>query len=73
MIILKESKIQFKNPILGQSTRAVEEHYHARRIVAIIDGEERNFRFMKNKLPFVASEEEMIEAIEAQLNEESNA
>lgn len=66
-IILKESKIQFKNPILGQPTRAIEEHYYARRIVAIVDGEEQHFRFMVNELPFVATEEEMIAAIKVQL------
>ncbi|MGM7682662.1 hypothetical protein ACSVDA_10965 [Cytobacillus sp. Hm23] len=73
MIVLKESKLQFKNPTIGQPSRAVEEHYYARRIVAIVEGEERNFRFMKDKLPFVASENQMIEAIELQLYEESNA
>ena len=66
-IVLKESKIQFKNPIIGQPTRAVEEHYYARRIVAVVDGNERQFRFMANELPFVATEEEMIVAIENQL------
>ncbi|MEK5530642.1 hypothetical protein MKX79_14850 [Viridibacillus sp. FSL R5-0468] len=69
-ITLKESKIQFKNPVIGQPTRAVEEHYYARRIVAIVDGAARQFRFMANELPFVADEEDMIRAIELQLNKE---
>lgn len=66
-IILKDSKIQFKNPTIGQPTRAIEEHYYARRIVAIVDGEERQFRFMANELPFAATEEDMITAIKEQL------
>ena len=66
-IVLKESKLQFKNPVVGQPTRAIEEHYYARRIVAIVDGEERQFRFMANELPFAATEDEMIAAIKAQL------
>lgn len=69
-IILKSSHLQFKNPVLGQPTRAVEEHYYARRIVAIVDGEERQFRFMADELPFYATEDDMILAIENQLNKE---
>lgn len=67
-IVLKSSHLQFKNPVLGQSSRAVEEHYYARRIVAIVDGEERHFRFTKDELPFLATEGEMITGIEAQLD-----
>lgn len=70
-IILKSSHLQFKNPVLGQPTRAVEEHYYARRIVAIVDDEERQFRFMASELPFFATEEEMIEAIKNQLIKEN--
>lgn len=69
-IVLKESRVQFRNPIIGQPTRAVEEHYYARRLVAIVDGIERNFRFMSNELPFVASEDEVIEVIKIQLGTE---
>lgn len=72
MIVLKESKLQFKNPVLGQPTRAVEEHYYARRIVAILDGEERHFRFMASELPFKATEDDMIGVIKAQLTTQSS-
>lgn len=51
-IIIKSSNIQFKNPQIGQPTRAVEEHYNGRRIIADIDGEERMFRFKKEEIPF---------------------
>jgi hypothetical protein len=71
-IVLKESKLQFKNPVIGQPTRAVEEHYYARRIVAYVDGEEKMFRFMANELPFTSTEDDMISTITAQL-EEKNA
>ncbi|MET3658173.1 hypothetical protein [Sporosarcina psychrophila] len=70
-ITLKESKLQFKNPVIGQPTRAIEDNYYARRIVAIVDGEERQFRFMANELPFFATEEDMIAAVENQLNTEN--
>lgn len=66
-IVLKESKLQFKNPVIGQPTRAVEEHYYARRIVAVVDTDERQFKFMANELPFVATEVDMIVAIKKQL------
>lgn len=72
-IILKESHMQFKSPVLGQPSRAVEEHYYARRIVAVVDGEERQFRFMAAQLPFAATEADMIAAIEAQVNAERAA
>lgn len=63
-IFIKESKIQFKNPQIGQPTRAVEEHYNGRRIIADVDGEERMFRFKKEEMPFICDEDEMIELIE---------
>ncbi len=68
-IIIVSSHIQFKNPQIGQPTRAVEEHYYGRRIKALVDGEERLFRFNKNELAFNVDEEEMILAIEQRLNE----
>lgn len=67
-IVLKESKIQFKNPVIGQPTRAVEEHYYARRIIALVESNERQFRFMANEIPFAATEDDMISAIETQLS-----
>ncbi|MBK3495327.1 hypothetical protein JFL43_10795 [Viridibacillus sp. YIM B01967] len=67
-ITLKESKLQFKNPVIGQPTRAVEDHYYARRIVAIVEGNESQFRFMASELPFAAKEDEMITTIEHQVS-----
>ena len=69
MIIIKSSNIQFRNPQIGQPTRAVEEHYNGRRITALVDGEEQLFRFKKDELAFNVVEEDMILAIEQQLNE----
>ena len=66
-IIIKESKIQFRNPQIGQPTRAVEEHYNGRRIIADINGEERMFRFKKEEMPFIVDEDEMVELIEQRL------
>ena len=63
-IFIKSSSIQFRNPQIGQPTRAVEEHYNGRRIIAVVDGEERIFRFKKDEMPFVIDEDEMIELIE---------
>lgn len=63
-IIIKSSNIQFKNPQIGQPTRAVEEHYNGRRIIADVDGEERMFRFKKEEMPFVIDEDEIVELIE---------
>lgn len=68
-IIIKSSNIQFKNPQIGQPTRAVEEHYNGRRIIADVDGEERMFRFNKDEMPFIVDEDNMILAIEQRLNE----
>ena len=68
-IIIKSSNIQFKNPQIGQPTRAVEEHYNGRRIIALVDGEERMFRFKKDELAFDVDEDDMILAIEQRLNE----
>ena len=68
-IIIKSSAIQFKNPQIGQPTRAVEEHYNGRRITALVDGEEQLFRFKKDELAFIVDEDDMILAIEQRLNE----
>lgn len=68
-IVIRESKIQFKNPQIGQPTRAIEEHYNGRRFLANVDGEERMFRFKKDELPFDVDEEGMIQAIENRLSE----
>jgi hypothetical protein len=69
-IIIKSSSIQFKNPQIGQPTRAVEEHYNGRRITALVDGEEQMFRFKKDELAFDVDEEDMILAIEQRLSKE---
>ena len=63
-IFIKSSSIQFKNPQVGQPTRAVEEHYNGRTIIADVDGEERVFRFKKDEMAFICDEDEMIELIE---------
>ena len=70
-IIIKSSNIQFKNPNIGQPTRAVEEHYNGRRIIADINGEERMFRFKKDEMPFVIDEDEMIQLIRQKIEEEN--
>lgn len=62
-IIIKRSSIQFKNPQIGQPTRAVEEHYNGRRIEAYVDGVEEMFRFDKSELEFDSDEQDMINAI----------
>ncbi len=71
MIIIKSSNIQFKNPQVGQPTRAVEEHYNGRRIIADVNGEERMFRFKKDEMPFICDENEMIELIRQKIEEEN--
>ncbi len=69
-IIIKSSNIQFKNPQIGQPTRAVEEHYNGRRIIADVDEDERMFRFKKEEMPFIIDEDEMITLIEQRIMEE---
>lgn len=66
-IFIKSSNIQFKNPQIGQPTRAVEEHYNGRRIIAMVNDEERMFRFKKDEMPFIVDEDEMIELIEQRI------
>ena len=66
-IIIKSSSIQFKNPQIGQPTRAIPEHYNGRRIIADVDGEERMFRFKKEEIPFIVDEDEMIQLIEQRI------
>lgn len=70
MIIIKSSNIQFRNPQVGQPTRAVEEHYNGRRITALVDGKEQLFRFKNDELAFDVDEDNMILAIEQRLNDE---
>lgn len=68
-IYIVKSVIQFKNPVTGQPTRAVAEHYNGRRITASVDGEEQMFRFTKDEMPFDVTEDDMIAAIEERLTE----
>lgn len=70
-IIIKSSNIQFKNPQIGQPTRAVEEHYNGRRVIVDVDGEERMFKFKKEEMPFICDEDEMIELIKQKIEEEN--
>jgi len=63
-IIIKESSIQFKNPQIGKPTRAVEEHYNGRRITAMVNGEEKMFRFKRDELAFNVDEDDIIQAIQ---------
>jgi hypothetical protein len=70
-IIIKSSNIQFKNPNIGQPTRAVEEHYNGRKIIADVNGEERMFRFKKEEMPFICDEDEMIQLIRQKIEEEN--
>ena len=67
MIVITESKLRFRAPVLGQQTRPIAEHYAGRRILATVDGQERVFVFDKETLSFDATEDEMIQAIEAEL------
>lgn len=68
-IMIISSNIQFRNPQVGQPTRAVEEHYNGRRITALVNGDEQLFRFKKDELAFDIDEDDMILAIEQRLNE----
>lgn len=72
-IMIKSSSIQFKNPQIGQPTRAVAEHYNGRRITALVNGEEKLYRFKKEELAFEADEDDMIEAIEDRETSEQSA
>ena len=69
-IIIKSSSIQFKNPQIGQPTRAIPEHYNGRRIIAMVNDEERMFRFKKEEMPFIVDEGEMIQLIRQKIEEE---
>lgn len=64
MITIVESKILFKNPTVGQVTKAIEAHYNGRRIIAMVGDERKTFRFEKEELLFEATEEQMIEKIQ---------
>lgn len=69
-IYITRSTIQFKNPVTGQPTRHVADHYNGRRITAIVDGEQKIFNFIKEELSFEVNESDMFSAIEARLNAE---
>lgn len=62
-IIVKSSRIQFKNPQIGGVSRAVEDHYFGRNVTATVDGEEKHYRFKPDEIPFDADEDDMIVAI----------
>ena len=71
-IYIVKSVIQFKNPVTGQPTRAVAEHYNGRRVTVNVDGEEQMFRFTKDELPFDATEDDMLAAIEERVSKEQD-
>lgn len=66
-ITLVSSHLQFKSPILGKPTYAIEAHYHARRVVAMVHGVERQFRFMSDELNFDSTEDAILEAVRTQM------
>lgn len=67
-VYIKSSKIRFRNPNVGQPTRAIEDHYIGRRVIADVGGEEQSFTFTNTELPFNADESEIISAIEQKQN-----
>lgn len=67
-INIKSSVIQFRNPQIGQPTRAVVEHYYGRRVIANIDGTDQTYKFVPSELHFEATEEEIIMAINLKIN-----
>lgn len=70
-ILIKQSSVQFKSPVIGQPTKRVAEHFYKRNILASVDGEvERTFSFIASQLPLEATEEDMIAAIQNQLDTE---
>lgn len=73
MIVIKSSSIQFKNPQIGQPTRATEEHYNGRSIRADVDGKNMMFRFEKEEMPFMCDEDEMVKLIEQRIAEENES
>jgi len=71
-VIIVSSSVLFKNPHVGQPSRAIEDHYYGRRISAFVDGKRRMFRFDSTELSFEADEEEMEVAIVLRLKEEKD-
>lgn len=69
-IIIKELRMQFKNPVLGLPTRPIEGHYIGRRVFAIVDGEDRHMSFTKEDVPMTATEKEITETIENYIQNE---
>ncbi|MED4461869.1 hypothetical protein [Metabacillus fastidiosus] len=70
-IRIVKTSVQFKNPIIGQPTRRIEEHYYARNITAMVDNNEQHFRFTNTELPFLTDEMQMITTIESRLTVEN--
>lgn len=71
-IIIKSSRIQFKNPQIGGVSRAVEDHYFGRNVIATVDGEEKHYRFKPDEIPFDADEDDMIQVIEQREREQED-
>lgn len=71
-IIILNSSVQFKNPILGQPSVACKDHYNGRSIRASIDGKEGLYWFDKEELPFAVNINEMTAAIKKKVEEKGN-
>ncbi len=71
-IIIKSSRIQFKNPQIGGVSRAIKGHYFGRNVTATVDGEEKNYRFKIDEISFNADEDDMIAAIKQREAEEDS-
>lgn len=70
-IYIKSSKMNFKAPQPGTPSKAIEEHFESRRIMAIVDGEDKTFVFKKNALPFNATTADMEDAIATEVANET--
>ena len=69
-IIIKSTKMQFKNPKLGDLPLSIEDHYFGRYVIALVNGKKEYFRFTKEEVPFQFNEEQVINAIKAKLENE---
>lgn len=70
-IIIMESKMQFKSPYIGQPSRAVEEHYFGRRVLASVGGEMNQYHFKANEIPFAAEYDDIVHAIRDRITPEA--
>lgn len=66
-VIIKGTFVQFKNPVTGDTTRQIRDHYYGRRVVYLMGGKERSIKLSSSEVGYDAIEDDIVSAVKNKL------